>query len=81
MTKPPRELLEFLHRYDPAVRSLALGVRTVVHEEMAPCHEYIFAMRSKVVLLYGVTERVIEDGKQTSSASRPAWPQTSWEFQ
>lgn len=62
MTRPPRELLEFLHRYDPAVRSLALGLRKVIHEEMAPCHEYIFEMRSKVVLLYGATERVIEDG-------------------
>lgn len=62
MTKPPRELLEFLSRYNPAVQALAHGLRTVVHEEMAPCHEYIFEMRSKVVLLYGATERVIADG-------------------
>jgi hypothetical protein len=62
MTTPPRELLEFLCRYDHAVQSLALGLRTVIHEEMAPCHEYIFAMRSKVVLLYGATERVVADG-------------------
>jgi len=62
MTNPPRELLEFLYRYDPGVQSLALGLRKVVHEEMAPCHEYIFEMRSKVVLLYGATERVIADG-------------------
>jgi hypothetical protein len=62
MTKPPHELLEFLYRYDPAVQSLALGLRKVVHEEMGPCHEYIFEMRSKVVLLYGATERVIRDG-------------------
>jgi hypothetical protein len=62
MTRPPRELLEFLYRYDPGVQSLALGLRRVVHEEMAPCHEYIFEMRSKVVLLYGATERVIADG-------------------
>jgi hypothetical protein len=62
MTRPPGELLEFLHRYDPGVQSLALGLRKVVHEEMAPCHEYIFAMRSAVVLLYGATERVIADG-------------------
>jgi hypothetical protein len=58
----PLQLLEFLRRYDPEIRSLALGLRTLVHEEMAPCHEYIFAMRSKVVLLYGATERVIDDG-------------------
>jgi len=62
MTKPPRELLEFLYRYDSAVQSLALGLRKLIHEEMAPCHEYIFEMRSKVVLLYGATERVIADG-------------------
>ena len=62
MTRSPRELLDFLYRYDPAVRSLALGLRTVVHEKMTPCHEYIFEMRSKVVLLYGATERVIKDG-------------------
>jgi len=62
MTRPPPELLAFLHRYDPDVQLLGLGLRKVVHEEMAPCHEYIFEMRSKVVLLYGATERVIEDG-------------------
>ena len=62
MTKPPRELLDFLYRYDSHVQSLALGLRKVVHEEMAPCHEYIFEMRSKVVLLYGTTERVNADG-------------------
>jgi hypothetical protein len=62
MRKPPRELLEFLHRYDPAIQSLALGLRQVIHDEMSPCHEYIFEMRSKVVLLYGSTERVISDG-------------------
>ncbi|MGI8785888.1 MAG: hypothetical protein ACR2L2_19815 [Acidobacteriota bacterium] len=62
MTAPPRALLEFLDKYDPVVQSLALGLRKVVHQEMAPCHEYIFAMRSKVVLLYGATERVIDDG-------------------
>ncbi len=62
MTQAPRELLEFLHRYDPAIQSLALAVRTVVRQELAPCHEYIFEMRSKVVLLYGATEHVIADG-------------------
>ena len=62
MTRPPRELLEFLDRYDPGIQALALGLREVVHQELAPCHEYIFEMRSKVVLLYGATERVIADG-------------------
>src|SRR2546427_11883680 len=62
MTRPPRELLEFLNRYDPGIQALALGLREVVHQELAPCHEYIFEMRSKVVLLYGATERVIAHG-------------------
>jgi hypothetical protein len=62
MTQPPPELREFLHRYAPAIQSLTLGLRTVVLEELAPCHEYIFEMRSKVVLLYGATEHVIKDG-------------------
>jgi hypothetical protein len=61
VTKPPPDLLEFLYRYDPAIQSLALGLRKVVIDEMAPIHEYIFAMRSKVVLLYGGTDRVIAD--------------------
>jgi hypothetical protein len=62
MASPPPELLDFLYRYDSAVQALALGLRRVIHEEMAPCHEYIFEMRSKVVLLYGATEHVIADG-------------------
>jgi len=61
MRKPPGELLEFLHRHDAGVRAVALGLRQVVLEEMAPCHEHIFTMRGKVVLLYGPTSRVIED--------------------
>lgn len=61
VTKPPRELLDFLYRHDPAIQTLALGLRRVVVEEMGPCHEYIFTMRSKVVLLYGATEQVIKD--------------------
>lgn len=62
MDAPPRELLEFLYRYDRGVQTLVLGLRKLIHEEMAPCHEYIFEMRSKVVLLYGSTEHVIADG-------------------
>ena len=59
--KAPHELVDFLHRYDSAVQGIALALRRVVHEEMAPCHEHIFAMRHTVVLLYGPTSRVIED--------------------
>jgi hypothetical protein len=60
--RPPGELLEFLYRYPPAMQSLALRLRALIHTELAPCHEYIFDMRSKVVLAYGATERIIGDG-------------------
>ncbi len=59
---PPKELDQFLTRYDEAVRSLTLGLRAIVLQELAPCHEYIFEMRSKVMLLYGASEHVMSDG-------------------
>jgi len=62
MPDPPKEFRPFLARYDAAVRQLTLALRTVVVEELAPCHEYIFAMRSKVVLLYSGSARAISDG-------------------
>jgi hypothetical protein len=58
----PAELIEFLAKHDPGIHSLALGLRQVVLNEIAPCHEYIFQMRSKVVLLYGATARMMADG-------------------
>jgi len=61
MVKLPSELREFLYAYDPTVQSIGLGLRTVVLEEMAPCFEYIFTMRSKVVLLYGTSDKVLAD--------------------
>jgi uncharacterized protein DUF1801 len=62
MTRPPAELLEFLRRYPTAVQSLTLGTRKLVHEELAPCHEYIYNMRSTLVLAYSATEKVMADG-------------------
>jgi hypothetical protein len=59
--KPPFELREMLHAYDPRVQAIGLGLRRVLLAEMAPCHEYIFPMRSKVVLLYGSSEKVLAD--------------------
>jgi len=58
----PAELIDFLARYEPAIRSLAIGLRQIVLETVAPCHEYIFTMRSKVMLLYGATSHVMADG-------------------
>jgi hypothetical protein len=59
---PQHQLREFLYRYDPAVQSLALGLRKVVHEEMAPCHERILSMRHTVSMVYSGTAKVIKDG-------------------
>jgi hypothetical protein len=57
---PPLNSVNF-YPYDPRVQAIGLGLRKVVLEEMAPCHEYIFPMRSKVVLLYSSSERVLAD--------------------
>jgi hypothetical protein len=59
--KPPPQLLGFLRRHDPVIQSVVLRLRDVVIAEMAPCHEYIFQMKSKVVLLYGPTEKAVDD--------------------
>src|SRR5438445_12554242 len=58
----PAELIEFLAKYDPPIHSLALGLRRLVLDAIVPCHEYIFQMRSNVVLLYGPTPRIMADG-------------------
>lgn len=69
-TRPPGELLEFLHRYPAAVQSLTLATRKLIHEELAPCHEHIFSMPRTVVLAYGATSKVISDGICVVSAWR-----------
>jgi hypothetical protein len=40
-TLPPKELLELLKTYDRDIQELALALRQVVIEELAPCCEYI----------------------------------------
>ena len=62
MSELPEALDQFLSRYDDLPRRLAIGLRNVVVRELAPCHEYIFTMRSKIVLVYSASERVIADG-------------------
>jgi hypothetical protein len=62
MFEAPNGLLRFLTRYEEHVQMLAHSLRSLVLQELAPCHEYIFEMRSKVVLLYGASDRVIADG-------------------
>jgi hypothetical protein len=58
---PPPELIKFLKPYDRAIRDLALKLRALVLEEMAPCHESIYDAYSAVAIGYGPTGR-LSDG-------------------
>ncbi|MGH9662743.1 MAG: MmcQ/YjbR family DNA-binding protein [Bryobacteraceae bacterium] len=58
---PPKALLEFLKPYDRATRELALAVRAVVLEELAPCCENIYDAYNAVAIGYGPTVR-LKDG-------------------
>jgi len=57
MPAPPRELIRFLKRFDPAIRELALEARELVLRVLAPPNEsildvYVLAMN------YGFSERM-----------------------
>jgi len=54
----PRSLVKFLRPYDPAIQDLALRLRDLVLEEMAPCHENIYDAYSAVAIGYGWSERM-----------------------
>ena len=56
--KPPAALIKFLKPYDREVQKLALDLRVLVLEEMAPCHENIYDAYSAVAMGYGPTDRV-----------------------
>jgi Domain of unknown function (DU1801) len=58
---PPKELIKFLRPYDPSVRELALGLRELVLQEMAPCYENIYDAYSAVAIGYGTSDR-LSDG-------------------
>src|SRR6202165_4387639 len=58
---PPPALIKFLKPYDRAIQLLALSLRSLVLEEMAPCHENIFDAYSAVAIGYGPTDR-LKDG-------------------
>jgi hypothetical protein len=57
----PSALIKFLKPYDPEVRDLALQLRALVLEEMAPCYENICDAYSAVAIGYGTSER-LRDG-------------------
>ncbi|HEV7682028.1 MAG TPA: DUF1801 domain-containing protein [Pyrinomonadaceae bacterium] len=56
--KPPAALVKFLKPYDREVQKLALAVRDLVLEEMAPCHENIYDAYSAVAIGYGPTDKL-----------------------
>jgi hypothetical protein len=58
---PPSELIRFLKPYDREIRDLALKLRALVLEEMAPCYENIYDAYSAVAIGYGTSDR-LKDG-------------------
>src|SRR5436305_14191330 len=62
MTHPaPAALIKFLRPYDRQVQELALKLRALVLEEMAPCYENIYDAYSAVAIGYGTSDR-LRDG-------------------
>ena len=55
---PPRELLKFLKPYDKATRDLALQLRALLLDEMAPCYENIYDAYSAVAIGYGPSDKL-----------------------
>jgi len=58
---PPRALIKFLKPYDGAIQKLALQLRALVLDEMAPCYENIYDAYSAVAISYGASDR-LRDG-------------------
>jgi hypothetical protein len=59
--RPPTALIKFLKPYDREIRDLALALRALVLEEMAPCYENIYDAYSAVAIGYGTSDR-LRDG-------------------
>jgi len=57
MRAPPRELIQFLKRFDPAIRDLALEARELVLRVLAPSNESILDVYV-LALNYGFSERM-----------------------
>lgn len=60
-SSPPSALIKFLRPYDPEVRDLALQLRALLLEEIAPCYENIYDAYSAVAIGYGTSDR-LSDG-------------------
>ena len=59
--RPPISLIKFLKPYDREIQDLALKLRALVLEEMAPCYENIYDAYSAVAIGYGTSDR-LRDG-------------------
>lgn len=59
--RPPPALIKFLKPYDREIQDLALKLRALVLEEMAPCYENIYDAYSAVAIGYGTSDR-LKDG-------------------
>src|SRR5258705_13986549 len=59
--RPPPSLIKFLKPYDREIKDLALKLRELVLEEMAPCYENIYDAYSAVAIGYGASDR-LRDG-------------------
>lgn len=58
---PPAALKKFLKPYDREIQQLALQLRAIVLEEMAPCYENIYDAYSAVAIGFGTSEH-LRDG-------------------
>ena len=54
----PSALRTFLKPYDKSVRDLALQLRDVLLDEMAPCYENIYDAYSAVAMGYGTSDKL-----------------------
>ena len=59
--RPPPSLIKFLKPYDREIQDLAVKLRALVLEEMAPCYENIYDAYSAVAIGYGTSDR-LRDG-------------------
>jgi hypothetical protein len=73
---PPAALIKFLKPYDPEVRELALQLRLLLLEEIAPCYENIYDAYSAVAIGYGTSDRLREfwKGKVIGSGTSKSAP-------
>jgi hypothetical protein len=57
MNAPPKELIRFLKRFDPAIRELALDARELVLKTLSPSNESVLDVYA-VAMNYGFSERM-----------------------